>query len=173
MKLWEGLSQELNYNVMYSPRGVMMLSHNVHDQQMLQAAYPCQPALRHRQRVADAGAGQGLLSAARYLGERALSDQRRRACSAAAARRVMMRLPGVMRVRRRTAGVHIIQNCEVTGIRRGPDGRVTGVETNRGFIGAKKVGVVCCRPHDNNHEDGRTCACRCNRARCRRWFPSR
>lgn len=33
MKLWEGLSQELNYNVMYSPRGVMMLSHNIHDQQ--------------------------------------------------------------------------------------------------------------------------------------------
>jgi sarcosine oxidase subunit beta len=38
--------------------------------------------------------------------------------------------------------VHIIQNCEVTGIRRGADGRVTGVETSRGFIGAKKVGVV-------------------------------
>ena len=28
MKLWEGLSHELNYNVMYSPRGVMMLAHN-------------------------------------------------------------------------------------------------------------------------------------------------
>ena len=28
LKLWEGLSQELNYNVMYSPRGVMMLAHN-------------------------------------------------------------------------------------------------------------------------------------------------
>src|SRR3546814_7560667 len=33
LKLWEGLSQDLNYNTMYSPRGVMMLSHNVHDQQ--------------------------------------------------------------------------------------------------------------------------------------------
>ena len=33
LKLWEGLSQDLNYNVMYSARGVMMLSHNVHDQQ--------------------------------------------------------------------------------------------------------------------------------------------
>ena len=28
LKLWEGLSQDLNYNVMYSPRGVMMLAHN-------------------------------------------------------------------------------------------------------------------------------------------------
>ena len=31
VKLWEGLSRELNYNVMYSPRGVMMLAHNHHD----------------------------------------------------------------------------------------------------------------------------------------------
>src|SRR4029077_7598996 len=39
-------------------------------------------------------------------------------------------------------GVHIIQNCEVTGIKRSPNGHVTGVETSRGFIGAKKIGVV-------------------------------
>jgi len=31
LKLWEGLSQALNYNVMFSPRGVMMLAHTVHD----------------------------------------------------------------------------------------------------------------------------------------------
>jgi sarcosine oxidase subunit beta len=39
-------------------------------------------------------------------------------------------------------GVDIIQNCEVTGIRRSADGAVEGVETTRGFIGAKKIGVV-------------------------------
>ena len=33
LDLWDGLSQELNYNVMYSKRGVMMLAHNVHDVQ--------------------------------------------------------------------------------------------------------------------------------------------
>src|SRR6516165_12706903 len=33
LKLWEGLSQELNYNVMFSQRGVMMLAHTVHDEQ--------------------------------------------------------------------------------------------------------------------------------------------
>ena len=33
VKLWEGLSRELNYNVMFSQRGVMMLAHNVHDVQ--------------------------------------------------------------------------------------------------------------------------------------------
>ncbi|MDA4835192.1 FAD-dependent oxidoreductase, partial [Enterobacter hormaechei] len=39
-------------------------------------------------------------------------------------------------------GVHIIQNCEVTGIRRAANGAVVGVDTNRGPINAKKVGVV-------------------------------
>src|SRR5271163_4376629 len=34
LKLWEGLSQDLNYNVMYSPRGVLMLAHNIHDVQV-------------------------------------------------------------------------------------------------------------------------------------------
>lgn len=34
LKLWDGLSQDLNYNVMYSARGVMMLAHNVHDTQV-------------------------------------------------------------------------------------------------------------------------------------------
>jgi len=31
LKLWENLSQELNYNVMFSQRGVMNLAHNEHD----------------------------------------------------------------------------------------------------------------------------------------------
>ena len=39
-------------------------------------------------------------------------------------------------------GVDMIQNCEVTGIRI-ENGRVLGVETTRGFIGAKKVGLAC------------------------------
>ncbi|MGH7660013.1 MAG: FAD-dependent oxidoreductase, partial [Vulcanimicrobiaceae bacterium] len=40
LKLWEGLSQELNYNVMYSPRGVLMLAHNVHDVQIFKRHVP-------------------------------------------------------------------------------------------------------------------------------------
>jgi sarcosine oxidase subunit beta len=39
-------------------------------------------------------------------------------------------------------GVDIIQNCEVTGIRRAREGHVLGVETTKGFIGARKIGVV-------------------------------
>ena len=39
-------------------------------------------------------------------------------------------------------GVDIIQNCEVTGFSRDGNGRVTGVETTRGNIGAGKVGMA-------------------------------
>jgi sarcosine oxidase subunit beta len=38
-------------------------------------------------------------------------------------------------------GVDMIQNCEVTGLRR-HDGAITGVETAKGFIKAKKVAIV-------------------------------
>ena len=31
LKIWEGLSQELNYNVMFSQRGVLNGAHNLHD----------------------------------------------------------------------------------------------------------------------------------------------
>jgi len=34
LKLWKDLSQVLNYNTMFSPRGVMMLAHTVHDMQV-------------------------------------------------------------------------------------------------------------------------------------------
>ena len=38
-------------------------------------------------------------------------------------------------------GVDVIQRCEVTGIRR-ERGRVAGVETTRGYVRARKVGLV-------------------------------
>ena len=38
-------------------------------------------------------------------------------------------------------GVDIIQNCEVKGIKRNGDG-VEGVDTTKGFIKTKKIGVV-------------------------------
>src|ERR1700719_1876256 len=39
-------------------------------------------------------------------------------------------------------GVDILQHCEVTGIRI-ENGRAIGVETAKGFIGAKKIGLAC------------------------------
>ncbi|MFI0479828.1 sarcosine oxidase subunit beta family protein [Actinomadura sp. 9N215] len=43
-------------------------------------------------------------------------------------------------------GVHLVQNCEVTGFRRAPGGAVTGVETSRGPIGAGRV-ALCAAGH--------------------------
>ena len=140
LKLWEGLSQDLNYNVMFSQRGVLNLAHS--DGQM------------------EAFARRG--NAMRLNGVDAVlldQDQVRRMvplldCSEKA------RFPiygGLLQPRGGTArhdavawgyargadsyGVDIIQNCEVTGIRREGD-RVTGVETTRGFIGAGKIGIA-------------------------------
>jgi sarcosine oxidase subunit beta len=141
VKLWEGLSQELNYNVMYSPRGVMMLAHNVHDIQVLK---------RHVHANRLNGIDNEWLTpeeAKAYCPPLNISKDARYPVVGAA----LQRRGGTARhdavawgyARGASArGVHIIQNCEVTGINRGPDGAVTGVETTRGAIGAKKIGVV-------------------------------
>jgi sarcosine oxidase subunit beta len=141
VKLWEGLSQELNYNVMYSPRGVMMLAHNVHDIQVLK---------RHVHANRLNGIDNEFLSpdeAKAFCPPLNISKSARYPVMGAA----LQRRGGTARhdavawgyARGASArGVHIIQNCEVTAINRGPDGAVTGVETTRGPIRAKKIGVV-------------------------------
>ncbi len=142
VKLWEGLSQELNYNVMFSQRGVLMLAHNIHDIQSFK---------RHVHANRLNGVDNEWLSA----------EECKEFCPPLNIDASTMRYPvlgGALQRRAGTArhdavawgyargadarGVDIIQNCAVTGIRRGPDGAVTGVETSKGFIGAKKVGVV-------------------------------
>lgn len=141
LKLWEGLSQELNYNVMYSPRGVLMLAHNIHDVQSFK---------RH----VHANRLNGIDN--EWLDPQECKDF----CpplNVGGAMRYPV-LGGALQRRGGTArhdavawgyaraadalGVDIIENCEVTGVRRGVNGAVEGVETSRGFIGAKKVGVA-------------------------------
>ena len=141
VKLWEGLSQELNYNIMFSQRGVMMLQHNVHDVQV---------AKRHIHANRLNGVDNAWLSpqeAKDYCPPLNISNTARYPVMGAA----LQRKGGVARhdavawgyARAASAmGVHIIQQCEVTGINRGKNGSVTGVETTRGTINAKKVGVV-------------------------------
>jgi sarcosine oxidase subunit beta len=141
VKLWDGLSQDLNYNVMYSPRGVMMLAHSVHDTQVLK---------RHIHANRLNGVDNEWLTpeqAKEFCPPLNISKSARYPVVGAA----LQRRGGTARhdavawgyARGANArGVDIIQNCEVKGIRRAPDGRVTGVETTKGFIGAKKVGVV-------------------------------
>jgi sarcosine oxidase subunit beta len=140
LKLWEGLSRDLNYNVMFSQRGVLNLGHS--DGQM------------------DAFARRG--NAMRLNGIDAVLVDRE------GVRNMVpdldfsanARFPihgGLLQPRGGTArhdavawgfargadsrGVDIIQNCEVTGILREGD-TVVGVETTRGTIRAGKVGLA-------------------------------
>jgi sarcosine oxidase subunit beta len=141
VKLWEGLSQELNYNVMYSPRGVMMLAHNIHDVQSFQ---------RHIHANRLNGVDNEWLTpqqARSYCPPLNISRAMRYPVLGAALQRRggTARHDAVAWGYARAAsdrGVHIIQNCEVVGIRRDASGRVSGVETTKGPIAADKIGIV-------------------------------
>jgi sarcosine oxidase subunit beta len=140
LKLWDGLSQELNYNTMYSKRGVMMLAHNVHDIQSFK---------RHIHANRLNGVDNEWLTpeeAKAYCPPLNISPDARYPVLGAA----LQRRGGTARhdtvawgyARAAAAlGVDIIQNCAVTGIKRGVDGAVEGVETTRGTIACKRVGV--------------------------------
>ena len=141
LKLWEGLSTELNYNVMYSARGVMMLAHNTHDVQSLK---------RHVFANRLNGIDNEFLSAEEakaFCPPLNISPDIRYPVVGAA----LQRRGGVARhdavawgyARGADAmGVDIIQNCEVLKIMRDHTGAVCGVDTTRGTIATDKVGVV-------------------------------
>jgi sarcosine oxidase subunit beta len=141
VKLWEKLSRELNYNVMFSQRGVMMLAHNSHDVQSLK---------RHIYANRLNGVDNEWLTpeqAKAFCPPLNISRDLRYPVIGAA----LQRRGGVARhdavawgyARGADAmGVDIIQNCEVTGIRRNLSGAVEGVETTRGFIRTPRVGVA-------------------------------
>jgi methylglutamate dehydrogenase subunit A len=140
MKLWEGLEQELNFNVMVSQRGVLNVFHS--DAQ--------------RNAFARRGNAMRLHGVDAELLDR---DQVRAMIPFADFENARFPiLGGLLQPRGGTArhdavawgyargadsnGVDIIENCEVTGIRV-TDGRAEGVETTRGFIGADKVALCC------------------------------
>lgn len=140
MKLWEGLSQELNYNVMFSQRGVMNLGHNLQD-------------MRDIYRRSNANKLNGIDSEVLTLDQirkivplmNTSPDARYPVLGASfQPRGGVARHDAVAWGFARAAdsnGVDIIQNCEVTGFRRA-NGAVQGVETTRGYIAAPKIGVV-------------------------------
>jgi sarcosine oxidase, subunit beta len=141
LKLWEGLSQALNYNVMFSPRGVMMLAHTVHDVQV---------SKRHVHANRLNGVDNEWLTpeeAKEFCPPLNIArDMRYPVLGAALQRRGgTARHDAVAWGYARAAdalGVDIIQNCEVMAIRRDLTGAVEGIETGRGFIRAKKIAVV-------------------------------
>ena len=140
LKLWEGLSQELNFNVMFSQRGVMNLGHTLQD---MRDIYRRSNAYRLN------GIDSEILTPAEIKAKvpaMNVSSEARYPVLGASfqPRGGVARHDAVAWGFARAAdarGVDIIQNCEVTGIRR-ENGAVCGVETSRGYIGAKKVAVV-------------------------------
>ncbi len=140
LKLWEGLSQELNYNVMFSQRGVLNLAHSQHD-------------LRELSRRINANRLHGIDS--EFLTPRQIKafcpimdlrqNGRYPVLGASLQRRGgTARHDAVAWGYARgadTRGVDIIQDCPVTGFRIA-NGRILGVETAKGPIEARKVGIV-------------------------------
>lgn len=138
--LWEGLTRELNFNVMFSQRGVFNLAHSLQD-------------VRDVHRRVSANRLNGVDS--EWVDVKRLKQMIPHLDTSPRSRYPVLgasfqRRAGVARhdavawgyARAADAlGVDVIQNCAVTGIRR-EDGRVTGVETSRGLIEAAKVGVV-------------------------------
>ena len=139
LKLWEGLSPELNFNVMLSQRGVLNLAHSQAD-------------IREGKRRVHANRLNGIDAewldadaAQRFCPILNISKQARYPVLGA----TLQRRGGVARhdavawgyARAADArGVDIIENCEVTAIRTAA-GAVTGVDTTRGTIMAEKVAI--------------------------------
>src|SRR5204862_3198928 len=140
LKLWESLSQDLNFNVMYSARGVLNLVHSPADMDA---------AMRRGNAMRLNGIDATFLSRDEIARRIPILD-----CSPDA------RFPihgGLLQPRGGTArhdavawgyaraadalGVDIIQQCEVTGIRV-ENGAVAGVETTRGAIATSRVGLA-------------------------------
>ena len=140
LQLFEGLSRELNFNVMLSQRGVINLAHNQHDlKELARRGEACRLngidfELVTPHRIKKLAPIINISAEARYpvLGgalQRRAGTARHDAVAWGFARAAD------------ALGVDIIQNCEVTGIDVA-DGRATGVQTSRGPIRAGKVAAA-------------------------------
>jgi len=137
LRRYERLSRDLNYNVMYSPRGVVDLALSDDDV----------PALvRRGNAMRLAGIDAELMDAAaleRFCPELGVRRPRRFPIVGA----LVQRRGGTVRhdavawgyARAATAlGVDIIEDCEVTGVRISANA-ATGVETSRGYVAAERI----------------------------------
>jgi sarcosine oxidase, subunit beta len=140
LQLYEGLSQALNFNIMLSQRGLVLLAHSRHD---LDAMSRWANAMRMNGIAAELLTREevGALAPALDLSPQARLPvlggfTQRRAGTA--------RHDAVAWGYARAAsalGVDIIQNCEVIEFDK-QDGKVVGVTTTRGRIGADRIGMA-------------------------------
>jgi methylglutamate dehydrogenase subunit A len=149
--MWEHLSDELNYNVMFSPRGSLTLGHSDADMTILAQrgdAMRCDgidAELMTRDQVAKFEPLLDMSRTARFPIEGAMIQRRGGTARHDAVAWGYARGADSL-------GVDIIQKCEVTGFVRANDGNgeaVVGVETTRGRIGAGRVGI-CVAGHSGH-----------------------
>jgi sarcosine oxidase, subunit beta len=141
LRLYEGLGRELNFNVMLSQRGHLMLAHSRHDLESMSRwvntmhMHGIDAELVSREQVGALAPALDLSPGARLpvLGgfRQARAGTARHDAVAWGYARAASAL-----------GVDIIQECEVTGFVKDGAGRVTGVETARGPIRAERVGLA-------------------------------
>ena len=140
LQLYEGLSQDLNFNIMLSQRGVLNLAHNLHDLRELQRRVNAirlngiDSEILTTQQVKQMVPIINTSPNSRYPILGASLQKRGGVARHDAVAWGFARQADSM-------GVDIIQQCEVTGILQG-SGQVKGVETARGTILAPKVGIV-------------------------------
>jgi len=140
LKLWEGLTHDLNFNVMFSQRGVFNLGHTLQDMRDIE----------RRVNANNLNGIDALVLDAQDVKRRIplidISPNKRYPILGASfqPRGGVARHDAVAWGFARGAsklGVDIVENCEVTGLDIG-DGRIKGLETSRGYIGAERVGCV-------------------------------
>jgi sarcosine oxidase subunit beta len=144
LRLYEGLSRELNFNIMLSQRGILTLAHSAHE-------------LESHRRWVNAtlinGIDTELLTPAQIKKRVPLINLecRFRVVGGFVQRRAAVsRHDAVAWGYARAAsalGVDIVQQCEVTGFEE-QGGRIVGVDTTRGHIGAGAV-VLCVAGHSS------------------------
>jgi sarcosine oxidase subunit beta len=139
LKLWENLSHELNYNVMFSQRYHVSLFHSPAARDAAARRYNSMRLTGSDGELWDLPTLRAEIPHLNY------DNARFPIIGAAVQKRAgNARHDAVAWGYARGAdslGVDIIQNCEVTGVKR-KDGEVTALETSRGTIAAKKLGFA-------------------------------
>jgi len=139
LKTWETLSDELNYNLMFSQRGALLLGHSDADMAQLAEkgdALRCagiDAELLTRARIGRLVPRLDLSPSARFPVVGGLIQRRGGVARHDAVAWGYARAADAL-------GVDVIENCAVTGFEIA-GGRVTGVSTTRGAIGADRVGI--------------------------------
>ena len=163
LRLYEGLSRDLNFNVMLSQRGILNISHTPAQIEIGDAAHQRHAAQRRRRRVLGPGPVRGrlpLMTSARFaLPAMAASGSRAAASPATTRSHGPMRAPPTGSASTSSRIARSPASSSERRLRRGRD--------DVGEIRAEAVGVAVA-----GHSSGwarRASSCRSIPMRCRRW----